>query len=782
MWTVFWLSDQRTLVSGSADGLLRLWDTETGLCIRVVPAHNSTIWTIIPHPHQPLAATGSDEQNVKFWNSETWDCLRTLQGYDSSILALALSADQRGLAVGSQDQTVQLWDIQTRACTGILQGHTNCIWSADWHPYKQQLATGSHDGSFRIWDVETGECLTVEHGDFGIVHAIAWSPDSTHLAITTAKDYLLKIWNIETHEYVQTLAGHQSLLNCLTWSPDGRLIATGGYDYTIRIWEFESGNCLHTLRDHLNAVLWVAWSPDSQRFASASHDQTIRVWDAATGECLQVLQGQSWFWTVEWSADGTQLVSASQDGQIQIWDAFTGNCLRAFQGHPAWIRRVLWAKQDTVLISGAADGVVKLWDAHTGHCVATLQAARPYEELNITGAIGITDTQKKSLMALGAIVSDRLENISTATPLNLEQLPPLFATPITTRSDDAKPFLVLDDRPPIQISASEAVVKDTLPPVAEYADIYVERSPLESICYETLLQPGALVRVKAPQLMGKTSFMNRVLTQIEQVGYRVVNISFDLADKTVHFKDINKFMRWFCAIISRELGLSNQLDDYWDEVDLGAKISCTAYLEDYVLPQIQTPIVLGLDDVFSLLRSWHEKAKSRPIWRQLRLLLAHTTDVYIHLDINQSPFNVGVPIELSEFTTEQVQHFAQQCGVEQRFSSVEPLIQMVGGHPYLLEQAFTHLKVHPHTSLDQLLAIAPTEAGIYRHHLHEYWLTLQQHPELMSAFKAIAASPTPMPIEPNTTYQLQRMGLVKFVGNQVIPRCQLYQQYFAERL
>lgn len=340
----------------------------------------------------------------------------------------------------------------------------------------------------------------------------------------------------------------------------------------------------------------------------------------------------------------------------------------------------------------------------------------------------------------------------------------------------------------------EAVPEAASRLAAGYSEIYVERSPIESICYQTLLQPGSLVRVKAPSLMGKTSLINRVMSQIEREGYRVASLSFDLADKRFHFKDINKFMGWFCAMISRELGIANKVDDYWEE-QLGAKISCTTYFEEYLLPQANTPLVLSLDNVdllfafpeisedfFSLLRSWHEKAKSRTTWKQLRLLLAHTTDVYICLDINQSPFNVGVSIELTEFTVEQAQNLAQQFGIDHQIAAIAPLIDMVGGHPYLLEQAFIYLKNHPQIDLKQLLVTAPTEAGIYHHHLRDYWLTLQKYPELMNAFRAIVSSPTPVPIDPNTTYQLQCMGLVKFVGNQVTARCNLYQQYFAARL
>jgi hypothetical protein len=80
---------------------------------------------------------------------------------------------------------------------------------------------------------------------------------------------------------------------------------------------------------------------------------------------------------------------------------------------------------------------------------------------------------------------------------------------------------------------------------------------------------------------------------------------------------------------------------------MGAKVSCTTYLEEYVLAAADSPLVLYLDDVdtlfpypevyedfFGLLRSWYEKARSRPNWKKLRLAIAHSTDVYIRLNIN----------------------------------------------------------------------------------------------------------------------------------------------------
>lgn len=325
-------------------------------------------------------------------------------------------------------------------------------------------------------------------------------------------------------------------------------------------------------------------------------------------------------------------------------------------------------------------------------------------------------------------------------------------------------------------------------------ELYVERPPIESICSQTLLQPGALVRIKAPSLMGKTSLVTRLFCQLAEKKYYTVNLSLELADRNTHLTNLNKFLRWFCLNITRELGFSNQLDEYWDEEGIGAKVSCTTYFEEYLLSEVHSPIVLCLDDVdllfpypevyedfFGLLRSWYEKARSRKIWQKLRLLIAHSTDVYIRLNINQSPFNVGLPIELPEFTSEQVRELASLHGLELS-QKLMALVSMVGGHPYLLKQAFSHLKNNPNLSLTEILKQAPTDAGIYSHHLREHWLNLQQHPELAEAFKQIIISNNPVKLEPISAYQLQSMGLVKMLGNQVEVRCDLYRQYFRDRI
>jgi hypothetical protein len=326
------------------------------------------------------------------------------------------------------------------------------------------------------------------------------------------------------------------------------------------------------------------------------------------------------------------------------------------------------------------------------------------------------------------------------------------------------------------------------------SDFYVERLPIESICYDTLLHPGSLLRIKAPTMMGKTWLMNRVLEQVKaKEGYRTVNLSLKLADRG-DFNNLEKFLQWLCKRVSRELGLPSQLEDYWEEGD-GSKSNCTTYFEEYLLNEADSPLVLCLDDVdlvfpypeiyedfFPLLRSWHERAKSRPIWKRLRLAVIYSTEVYIRLNINNSPFNIGVEIELSEFISKQVEDLAKQYGLDWDTTQVEKLMKMVGGHPYLVQQAIAHLKNHQNITLEQFLETAPTEAGIYSNRLREHLLNLQQHPELVAALKEVVTATNPVRIETIAGHKLQSRGLVKRQSNEVMPSCDLYRLYFSERL
>ncbi|HEY9614276.1 AAA-like domain-containing protein [Allocoleopsis sp.] len=328
-------------------------------------------------------------------------------------------------------------------------------------------------------------------------------------------------------------------------------------------------------------------------------------------------------------------------------------------------------------------------------------------------------------------------------------------------------------------------------PLKSYA--YICRPPIEELAYQEISKPGSVIRIKAPKQMGKTSLVLRLLDQAQGADYHTVYLDFQQADESV-FNSLDKFLRWFCANVSQQLRLKPMLDEYWDE-DIGSKVSCTLYFQAYLLPEIDRPLVLALNEVnrifeypkiaqdfLALLRSWYEEAKQVEILEKLRLVVVHSTEVYITLNINQSPFNVGLPIKLPEFSWEQVQDLARLYGLEWTDGSqARTLMAMVGGHPYLVQLALYHLVNSSEPSLEQLLSEAPTITGIYSTHLRGLYYTLQTNLELASAFKKVIMAQDSVELNPLMAYKLESLGLVKLAGNRCTVSCELYRLYFASQ-
>ena len=322
---------------------------------------------------------------------------------------------------------------------------------------------------------------------------------------------------------------------------------------------------------------------------------------------------------------------------------------------------------------------------------------------------------------------------------------------------------------------------------------YIERPPVEEQVYEEISKPGALIRIKAPREMGKTSLLLRILNHAVSIDYRTVTINFEQIDCAI-LNDLDRFLRFLCVSATQQLNLESKLEEYWDD-DIGSKVSCSLYFRCYLLEQIESPLVLAFDelnqifehpqvakDVLPLFRSWYEDAKITPIWQKLRLIVVHSTEVYIPLQIYQSPFNVGLPIQLKSFNLNQVKKLAEQYQLNwQSKEEAEQLINLVGGHPAFIQIALYNLS-RQEITLEKLLQTASTPEGIYHNHLHRQWLTLQQEPELAEFFNLLLQSNQPVQLKPIVAYKLSSMGLIKQIGNEAVVSCKLYRDYFTHNL
>ncbi len=326
---------------------------------------------------------------------------------------------------------------------------------------------------------------------------------------------------------------------------------------------------------------------------------------------------------------------------------------------------------------------------------------------------------------------------------------------------------------------------------------YIERQPYESECFQAIAKPGALIRIKAPQEMGKTYLMQNILTYAKTKKYQTQVFSFELSDSTI-FTDLTKFSKWFCAGIGQSLGLENKLAEYWDDI-FGCNYNTTIYFEKYLLANLDNPLVIALDrvdivfehlqianDFCTLLRAWNQRANQGDdigkVWQKVRLIIVHSTEVYGALDINHSPLGgVGLVVKLSEFSFEQVKELANKYQLSWSNLEIKQLMTLVGGHPALIVRSLEQI-TRNNMTINQLLQTAATESGSYNDYLRRHLVTLRHQPILAQALAKVIKSKQPIQLESIPAFKLESMGLIHLEGDYATPRCELYRQYFGDRL
>jgi len=330
-------------------------------------------------------------------------------------------------------------------------------------------------------------------------------------------------------------------------------------------------------------------------------------------------------------------------------------------------------------------------------------------------------------------------------------------------------------------------------PVPLDSPFYIERPPIEELVYREVTQPGCVIRIRAAREMGKTSLVLRLLAFARTQGYRTVNLNCSQIDSNC-LTDLNKLLRCLCWRTATELGIAPNLDGNWDE-EIGCKLSFIFYLQSYLLNQSESPVVLVLNEVdrffehpqiaqelFSLLRSWYEEARQNTNLQKLRLVVVYSTEVYVSIDINRSPFNIGLPIRLPEFTVQQVESLAQRHGLDWSCGKeTTQLMSLVGGHPALIRIALYYL-CSQEITLQELVHEAIANGGIYRYHLWRHWAILQENLSLVRAYIEVVAAKQRIYLNPIDAHKLESLGLIRYEGDRILPRCELYRAYFQKQL
>jgi WD40 repeat protein/serine/threonine protein kinase len=290
-------------------------------CLRTFEGHAFSVKSVSFSPDGCFALSGSLDSTLRLWDVESGECLRIFRHFGGAFIqSVAFSPDGRFVLSGSDDKTLRLWEVETGACLHTFEGHTKGVESVSFSLNGRLALSGSWDKTLRLWETKTGQCLRIFEGTGAGVLSVCFSPDAT-LALSGCHHAGLKLWDISTGKTLRFLFGHKGAILSVSFSPNGQFALSGSYDKTMRLWEVETGQCLRIFEGHSDAVLSVCFSPDGHFALSGSKDDTLRLWEIETGQCLRTFEGHNdQINSISFSLDGRFVLSGNGNCTLSLWE------------------------------------------------------------------------------------------------------------------------------------------------------------------------------------------------------------------------------------------------------------------------------------------------------------------------------------------------------------------------------------------------------------------------------------------------------------------------------
>ncbi|GAB4531489.1 MAG: hypothetical protein Tsb0014_15050 [Pleurocapsa sp.] len=263
--------------------------------------------------------SGSDDGTITLWQGNTIQQQYSWQGHQTAISAIAISPDGKFLATGDEKGTIKIWDLLDKKLLFTLSEHTDTISSLIFSPDGRTLISSSWDRTIRLWETATGKIGKTLAGHSQLVNAIAITPNGEILA-TGSQDKTIRLWHLPTGKLITVLKGHSLGVLSLAISGDGKTLVSGSADGMIKTWNLATKELIKTWQGHNDGIWSIAIASDNQTLFTSSWDKTIKVWDLNTSQQQSAIAGyQDAIFNLILTPDNQTLLGRSWQGNIYFW-------------------------------------------------------------------------------------------------------------------------------------------------------------------------------------------------------------------------------------------------------------------------------------------------------------------------------------------------------------------------------------------------------------------------------------------------------------------------------
>ena len=335
---VFSPDGKKLASSGDCDGLIHMWDLETGKDLALTGEQRAVVCAVGFSSDGREVLTGCMDGGVRVWDTETGAGRRRIAvDGDAGVPALGtitFSRDRRTALATGFGRDADIWDISSGNRRASLCGFGYPAWDATFAPDGKMLATlGEGLEGVQLWDADAGK-KTALISVGGVEDAqLAFSPDGKTLAVerrSSSMDgawYLeMALWDVTLGKRIRQWPPRPGFVPCeLLFAPDGRSVlrsqirelnrfdpASGKEQPALRVPEDASAD------ERLSCQ---AYSPDGRTLAAGTDRGDVYLWEASTTKLRGVLKGHhNGVVCLDFSPDGARLISGGQDTTALVWN------------------------------------------------------------------------------------------------------------------------------------------------------------------------------------------------------------------------------------------------------------------------------------------------------------------------------------------------------------------------------------------------------------------------------------------------------------------------------
>lgn len=214
--------------SAGSDSTARLWCTDRPTPVRVFTGHYSdNINCINWHPNCNYVLTGSDDKTVRMWDVQSGQCVRLLSGSAGGVNKIEVSPSGQYVAGADNLGVVHLWDLRNGKKVDELnhrhmkESNTSgsfpaLVQSLSWSHCGSAIATGTDNSFINIWDVR------------GIGNNSSNPEFATHVGWSNDKAEVVETDNSRDGPYKSFTANQTSILD-LQFTKRNLLLSVGKF-------------------------------------------------------------------------------------------------------------------------------------------------------------------------------------------------------------------------------------------------------------------------------------------------------------------------------------------------------------------------------------------------------------------------------------------------------------------------------------------------------------------------------------------------------------------------